>query len=357
VVFDQGDGLACGTGADGQGGGCGVNKTDKTGGVMMRFMLRAVAAAVCAVWSCAALAQNFPAKPVRIVVPFPPGGGVDIVARVVAPKLTAQYGQQVIVENRAGAAGIIGTEFTARAAPDGYTWALATLGNLAANKHLYPTMTVDPLKDLAAVTQVVDVHFVMVAHPSLPAKTVPQLIALAKRLPPGEITFSSSGAGGAPHLGGELFNRLAGVKITHVPYKGSGPSFADLLGGHVSLTYDSLLQALPYIRDKKLVALGVLGGKRAAALPDVPTIAEQGVKGYELTNWFGLVVPAATPKDLIARIHGDFTRVLQEKDIRDRIAGMGADVVANSPEQFATFWRNESEKWGRVIREAGIKAE
>lgn len=323
----------------------------------MRLMSRVVTGAVCAMLSGVAPAQNFPVKPVRIVVPFPPGGGVDIVARVVAPKLTAQYGQQVIVENRAGAAGIIGTEFAARAAPDGYTWALATLGNLAVNKHLYSTMTVDPLKDLAAVTQVVDVHFVMVAHPSLPAKTVPQLIALAKRLPPGEITFSSSGAGGAPHLGGELFNRLAGVKITHVPYKGSGPSFADLLGGHVSLTYDSLLQALPYIRNKKLVALGVLGGKRAAALPDVPTIAEQGVKGYELTNWFGLVVPAATPKDLIARIHGDFTRVLQEKDIRDRIAGMGADVVANSPEQFAAFWRNESEKWGRVIREAGIKAE
>ncbi|MDP1536079.1 MAG: tripartite tricarboxylate transporter substrate binding protein [Burkholderiales bacterium] len=323
----------------------------------MRLMLKAMTGAVFAVMSCAAVAQNFPTKPVRIVVPFPPGGGVDIVARVVGPKLAAQYGQQVIVENRAGAAGIIGTEYTARAAPDGYTWAICTLGNLAVNKHLYKSMTVDPLKDLAAVTQVVDVHFVMVAHPSLPAKTVPQLIALAKRLPPGEITYSSSGAGGAPHLGGELFNRLAGVKITHVPYKGSGPSFADLLGGHVSLTYDSMLQSLPYIRDKKLVALGVLGGKRAAALPDVPTIAEQGVKGYELTNWFGLVVPTATPKNLIARIHGDFTRVLQEKEIRDRIAGMGADVVANAPEQFAAFWRNESEKWARVIREAGIKAE
>lgn len=322
----------------------------------MHFALKAAAIALFTGLSCAAGAQNFPNKPLRIVVPFPPGGGVDIVARVVGPKLSAQYGQQVIVENRAGAAGIIGTEYTARAAPDGYTWAIATLGNLAVNKHLYASMTVDPLKDLAAVTQVVDVHFVMVAHPSLPAKTVPQLIALAKRLPPGDITFASSGAGGAPHLGGELFNRLAGVKLTHVPYKGSGPSFADLLGGHVSLTFDSVLQSLPYIRDKKLVALGVLGAKRAAALPDVPTIAEQGVKGYELTNWFGLVVPAATPKDLVARIHGDFTRVLQEKEIRDKIAGMGADVVANTPEQFAAFWRNESDKWARVIKEANIKA-
>lgn len=322
----------------------------------MRLMWKAVAGAVIAVLSCTAAAQNFPAKPVRVVVPFPPGGGVDIVARLVGPKLAAQYGQQVIVENRAGAAGIIGTEYTARAAPDGYTWAIATLGNLAVNKHIYPKMTVDPLQDLAAVTQVVDVHFVMVAHPSLPAKTVPQLIALAKRLPPGDITYSSSGAGGAPHLGGELFQRLAKVKLTHVPYKGSGPSFADLLGGHVSLTFDSMLQSLPYIRDKKLVPLGVLGAKRVAALPEVPTIAEQGVAGYALTNWFGLVVPAATPKNVIARIHGDFTRVLQEKEIRDKIAGMGADVVANSPEQFAQFWRAESDKWARIVRDAGIRA-
>jgi tripartite-type tricarboxylate transporter receptor subunit TctC len=323
---------------------------------MMRGLWRVAGYAVMGAIAGSAFAQNFPAKPVRIVVPFPPGGGVDIVARVVGPKLAAQYGQQVIVENRAGAAGIIGTEFTARAAPNGYTWAIATLGNLAANKHLYPKMTVDPLKDLAPVTQVVDVHFVMVAHPSLPVRNVKQLIALA-RARPGEITYASSGAGGAPHLGGELFNRLAGVKIAHVPYKGSGPSFADLLGGHVQLTYDSMLQSLPYIRDRKLVALGLLGPKRVAAMPDLPTIAEQGVTGYALTNWFGLVVPAATPKELIVRIHGDFTRVLQEKDIRDRIAGMGADVVANSPEQFGKFWRDESEKWARVIREAGIRAE
>lgn len=323
---------------------------------MMRGLWLVAGSVVLTAMACPVVAQGFPNKPVRIVVPFPPGGGVDIVARVVGPKLAAQYGQQVIVENRAGAAGIIGTEFTARAAPDGYTWAIATLGNLAANKHLYPKMSVDPLKDLAPVTQVVDVHFVMVAHPSLPVKNVRQLIALAKALP-GEIFYSSSGAGGAPHLGGELFNRLAGVNIRHVPYKGSGPSFADLLGGHVQLTYDSMLQSLPYIRDRKLVALGILGPKRVAALPELPTIAEQGVAGYALTNWFGLVVPAATPKDLIARVHGDFTRVLQEKEIRDKIAGMGADVVANTPEQFGRFWRDESEKWARVIRDAGIRAE
>ena len=318
--------------------------------------IRLIAGAALTALSCVAVAQNFPAKPVRIVVPFPPGGGVDIVARVIGPKLAAQYGQQVIVENRAGAAGIIGTEFATRSAPDGYTWALATLGNLAANKHLYAKMAVDPLKDLAPVTQVVDVHFVMVAHPSLPVRNVRQLIALAKSRP-GDIVYSSSGAGGAPHLGGELFNRLAGVNIRHVPYKGSGPSFADLLGGHVQLTYDSMLQSLPYIRDRKLVALGLLGPQRVAALPELPTIAEQGVPGYALTNWFGMVVPAATPRDLIARIHGDVTRTLQDKEIRDKIAGMGADVVGNTPEQFSKFWRDESDKWAKVIRDANIRAE
>ena len=312
-----------------------------------------------AVLSVAAMpvsAQNFPSKPVRIVVPFPPGGGVDIVARLVSPKLSAQYGQQVIVENRAGAAGIIGTEYTARAAPDGYTWAICTLGNLAVNKHIYSKMTVDPLKDLAAVTQVVDVHFVMVAHPSLPAKNVQQLIALAKGLKPGEITYSSSGAGGAPHLGGELFQRLAKVRLTHVPYKGSGPSFADLLGGHVSLTFDSMLQSMLYIRDRKLVALGLLGPKRVSAMPDLPTIAEQGVPGYALTNWFGLVVPAGTSKALVSRVHDDFTKVLLQDDVRKRISTMGADAVGNAPEQFAQFWRAESEKWARITKEANIRA-
>jgi tripartite-type tricarboxylate transporter receptor subunit TctC len=323
---------------------------------MMVCKIRLIAGAALMALSCVAVAQNFPTKPVRIVVPFPPGGGVDIVARVIGPKLAAQYGQQVIVENRAGAAGIIGTEFAARSAPDGYTWALATLGNLAANKHLYAKMAGDPLKDLAPVTQVVDVHFVMVAHPSLPVRNVRQLIALAKSRP-GDIVYSSSGAGGAPHLGGELFNRLAGVNIRHVPYKGSGPSFADLLGGHVQLTYDSMLQSLPYIRDRKLVALGLLGPQRVAALPELPTIAEQGVPGYALTNWFGMVVPAATPRDLIARIHGDVTRTLQDKEIRDKIAGMGADVVGNTPEQFGKFWRDESDKWAKVIRDANIRAE
>ena len=302
-----------------------------------------------------ALAQAYPAKPVRIIVPFPPGGGVDIVARLLGPKLIEEWGQPVVVENRAGAAGVIGTEAAARSAPDGYTLFLGTLGNYSVNPHLYPAMTVDPLRDFAPVTQVVAVNFVMVAHPSLAAKSVPELIALA-RAKPDQINYSSSGAGGAPHLGAELFNSMAQVKLAHVPYKGSGPSFNDLLAGQVSLTCDSLLQALPYIRSGRLNALAVLGPKRSPLLPDVPTVGES-LPGYELTNWFGLAVPAATPREVVVKIHGDFVKVLQQKEVREKLGDMGADVVGGTPEAFGAFMRSESAKWARVIKEANISAE
>jgi len=216
-------------------------------------------------------------------------------------------------------------------------------------------MPVDPLKDLAPLTQVVAVHFVMVAHPSLPAKNVKELIALAKARP-GQINYSSSGPGGAPHLGVELFKSMTKVNLVHIPYKGSGPSFVDLLAGQVSLTCDSLLQSLPYIKGGRLRALAVLGGKRSPLLPDVAIVGET-VPGYELTNWFGMTVPAATPRDLINRLYGDVSKVLQQADFRERIANMGAGVVGSSPDQFGAFMKSESAKWGRVIREANIKAE
>jgi len=281
---------------------------------------------------------------------------VDIVARLIGPRLAEGYGQQVVVENRAGAAGVIGTEIAARAAPDGHTWLMATMGNLAVNRHLYPKMAVDPLRDLAPVTEVVAVHFVMVAHPSLPVKDVKGVIALA-RARPGQITYSSSGAGGAPHLAGALFNSMAGVTLVHVPYKGSGPSFIDLLGGQVSLTFDSMLQSLPYVQGGRLKALAVLGAKRAPQLPAVPTVAESGLPGYELTNWFGLALPAGTSREVVTRVHADVTRVLQVPEVRQRLQEMGADVVANTPQQFAAFMEAESAKWAKVIREAGIRAE
>ena len=303
-----------------------------------------------------AQAPGFPQKPVRIIVAFPPGGGTDIVARIVGQKLSDAWGQQVIVDNRAGASGVIGTEAAARAAPDGYTWFMGTMGNLTVNQHLYRKMPVDPQRDLTALSQVVAVHFVMVAHPSLPAKNVKELIALAKSRP-GQINYSSSGPGGAPHLGGELLKSMAGIDLAHIPYKGSGPSFTDLLGGQVSLTFDSLLQAYPYIKAGKLNALGVLGSKRSPLLPQTPTIAESGVPGYELTNWFGLVLPAATPRELITRLYGDVSKVLVQADVRDKLQAMGADVIGSTPEQFSTFMRSETAKWDKVIRTANIRAE
>jgi len=310
---------------------------------------------LAALLASGALAQPFPSKPVHIVVAFPPGGGTDIVARLLAPRLAEAWGQQVIVDNRAGASGVIGTEFAARSSPDGATLFLGTLGNLAVNQHLYPKMTVDPLRDFAPVTQVVAVHFVMVANPSVPARNVSELIALAKS-EPGKINYSSSGPGGAPHLAGELFKSMARVDIVHVPYKGSAPSFQDLLGGRVAFTCDSLVQALPYIRDKRLVALAVLGAARTPLLPDVPTVGET-LPGYELTNWFGLVAPAATPRDTVARIHADVVKLLRDPAVAERLSGMGATAIGNAPAEFGAAMRADSEKWGKLIREANIKAE
>jgi tripartite-type tricarboxylate transporter receptor subunit TctC len=300
-------------------------------------------------------AQPFPSKPVRIIVAFPPGGGTDIVARSMGPKLTEIWGQSVVVENRAGASGVIGTEIAAKAPPDGYTLFMGTLGNFTANQYLYAKMPVDPLRDFAPLTQVVAVHFVMAAHPSLPVKNVKELIALAKAHP-GQINYASSGPGGAPHLGMELFKSMAKVNLVHIPYKGSGLSFVDLLAGQVSLTSDSLLQALPYIKAGRLRALAVLGAKRTSLLPEVATVGET-VPGYELTNWFGLAAPAATPHELVNRLYGDLSKVMQQADFKERISNMGADVVGSTPDQFGAFMKSESAKWGKVIRDAHIRAE
>jgi tripartite-type tricarboxylate transporter receptor subunit TctC len=321
----------------------------------MRQITAVLATFLGAILAWPAGAQSFPAKPVRIIVAFPPGGGVDIVARTMGPRLTELWRQPIVVENRPGASGVIGTEAAARSAPDGYTLFIGTLGNLTANQYLYPKMPVDPLRDMAPLTQVVAVHFVMVAHPSLPAKNVKELIALA-RARPGQINYASSGPGGAPHLGAELFKSMARVDMVHVPYKGSGLSFIDLLAGQVSLTCDSQLQSLPYIKAGRLRALAVLGGKRSPLLPDVPTVSET-VPGYELTNWFGMTVPAATPRDVINKVYADVSKVLQQADFREKIAGMGADVVGSTPDQFGAFMKSESAKWGKVIRDANIKAE
>jgi tripartite-type tricarboxylate transporter receptor subunit TctC len=314
----------------------------------------ALAFLICIV--CAS-AQAFPTKPVRIIVAFPPGGGTDIVARLLAPKLGEAWGgQAVIVENRAGASGTVGTEAAARAEPDGHTLFMATMGNMTANQHLYPKMGVDPLGAFAPITKVVDVHFVFVANASLAAGNVTELIELAKKRP-GEIAYSSSGPGGAPHLAMELFKRRAGVDLAHIPYKGSGPGMNDLIGGRVMLTMDSLLQSLPHIKAGRLRALAVLGPKRAALLPEVPTIAESGLPGYALTNWFGLVAPKATPREILLKLNHDVLRILRDGELQKKIADLGADVVGNSAEEFGAAMRAESAQWAEVIKAAGIRVE
>ena len=317
--------------------------------------MKLLATIALSLWIGIAGAQGFPSKPVRIIVAFPPGGGTDIVARLLGQKLGEAWGQPVVVENRAGASGTIGTEMAARANPDGHTLFMATMGNMTANQHLYK-MALDPIAALAPVTKVVDVHFVFMANPSLPASSVRELIELAKKSP-GAIAYSSSGPGGAPHLAMELFKRQAGIDLLHVPYKGSSPSISDLIGGRVMLSMDSLVQSLPHIKAGRLKALAVLGPKRTALLPDVPTIAESGLPGYALTNWFGLLAPAATPKEIVARIHADSVKALKEPDINRKIADLGADVVGNTPEEFGAALRAESAQWAEIIKTANIRAE
>lgn len=324
--------------------------------------MRRAIAEILALASCliaiahSASAQTFPTKPVRIIVAFPAGGGTDIVARVLGQKLTEYWGQQVLVDNRAGASGTIGTELAAKAAPDGHTMFMGTMGNLSVNKHLFPKMAVDPVKDFAPLSQVVAVHFVMVAHPSVPAKTVKDVIALAKRQP-GQLTYGSSGPGGAPHLGGELLNKLAGINLAHIPYKGSAISMQDLIGGQIMFSFDSLLQYLPQIKTGKARAIGMLGKNRSPVLPEVPTLDESGVPGYELTNWFGLVLPGGTPPELVRRIHADVLKALAVTEVRDKLTAMGSTVVGNSPDQFGAHMRAESDKWAKLIAEAKIQAQ
>jgi len=303
----------------------------------------------------AANAQSWPVKPLRMIVAFPPGGGTDLVARIVGPRLSEALGQPVIIDNRAGASGVVGTEVAAKAPPDGYTVFLGTLGNLSVNPLLFGKLAFDIERDLQPITNVVAVTFMLYVHPSAPVKTVRDLIVLAKSRP-GEINFASSGAGGAPHLGAELFNLLAGVRMVHVPYKGSGLSFSDLLGGHVPLTFDSLVQGLQYVKDGRLRAVATLGARRTPVLPDVPTIAET-LPGYDLTNWFGLVTQSGVSREIVMRLHGEVVKVLRQNEVRDRLVALGAEPIGDTPEQFGAFMKAESQKWARVIREAKIRAD
>ena len=297
--------------------------------------------------------QIYPAKPVRLIVPTSPGGGTDFSARALAPKLSDNLGQPVVVENRAGGGTIIGNDLVARAAPNGYTL-LMGISSIASIPFLYAKVPYDLLKDLAPVSQVVTVPHILVAHPSLPARSLAELIAFAKARP-GQLNFAAGSAGSNPHLAMELFNRMAGLKMVHVPFKGQGPALSDVLGGHTSLMMGNLLSALPNVKARRLRAYGVSSAKRASVAPDIPTIAEAGVPGFEVVQWFGVFAPAGTPHDVIGKVHSSIVRALQDPATRERFLSDGAEPVGSTPEQFAAVLRADVKKWEKVIRETGIK--
>ena len=298
---------------------------------------------------------TYPTRAVRLIVPSSPGGGTDISARILAPQLTQFLGQQVIVENRPGAGTMIGGEAVARAAPDGYTLQMG-ISTLAINPAMYKKVTYDALKDLAPISQAVSLSNVLVIHPSLPARNVKEFVAFVKARP-GQINFASAGVGTSPHLSMELLLVLAKLNMVHVPYKGSGPGVTDLVAGHVPVMMPNMLSAQPHIKSGRLRALGVTGTKRAPGADDIPTIAEAGVAGYEAVQWYGVLAPAATPRDIITRLHTGVVRALQNPEVRQRLLNDGAEPVGSSPEEFAAYLRSETTKWAQVIKAAGIKPE
>jgi len=318
--------------------------------------IRGMLAVACACICGAAPAQNFPSGPLRIIVPFPPGGGTDILARPVAQKLNERFRQPVVIENRGGANGTIGTAYVAKTAPaDGHTLLFVPSG-YAVNPSLYPALPYDQARDLAAVTQLVSGPLTLVVHPSLPAKNVRELIALAKARP-GELNYGSSGIGSLPHLAGEWFALSAGVRLSHVPYKGSGAATIDVMSGEVPVYFMNVLQSLPFIKQGRLRALGVTGLHRVAIAKDIPTVAEGGLAGFDMATWFGVLVPAATPRETVARLQGEIAAILQQNDVRERLAADGMTTVASTPDQFTAFLKSETAKYARVVQAAGIKAQ
>jgi tripartite-type tricarboxylate transporter receptor subunit TctC len=303
-----------------------------------------------------AQAQAYPCKSVRFIVPAAPGGTTDIMARELAQKMGESLGVQFLVDNRAGAAGIIGTDLLVKSAPDGCTIIMGNIGPNAINASLYRKLPYDPVKDLAPVSQVISVTNVLAVHPSVPAKNLKELVALAKSRP-GELTFSSPGTGQSPHLSGELFKAMTGTNIVHVPYKGSFPAMMDLVGGQVSMMFDNLPTAIPHIRTGRIRALGVTSAQRSPSLPELPTIAESGLPGYDVVSWFGVLAPAAVPRPLIERLHAEIVKALALPDVKERLAGLGAVIVASSPEQFAAYIRSEIVKWEKVVKISGARAE
>ena len=326
---------------------------------MKFFMQRraTVAAALSLFAAGAALAQadDYPNKPVRIVVPFAAGGSTDVVARIIGEKLSAEYKQSFLIDNRAGASGNIGAEAVAKSAPDGYTLLMGTTGVLSINSFLYKNMGYDPNKDFDPVSYTSLITNVLVVNPNVPVKNVAELIALAKAKP-GTLSFASSGAGSSTHLSGELFKAMAGVNILHVPYRGSSQALTDVIGGQVTMLFDNAPSSIPFINDGKLRVLAVSSTRRLANLPDVPTVDEAGLKGYESLSWSGIVAPAGTPKAIIAKLNASIDRILKTDEVKLKLAGLGTEAVGGPPEAFARQIRIEQDKWGKLIKAANITA-
>ena len=312
-----------------------------------RVAMGAIALAA-ATLSLGAAAQAYPTKPITIVVPFSAGGTTDILARLVGQYLTTELGQPVVVDNKAGAGGNIGAALAAKAPADGYTLLMGTVGTHAINAALYKKMPFDHVKDFAPLSRVANVPNLLVAHPSQPFKTVPEMIAYAKANP-GKINFGSPGNGASPHLSGELFKSMAKVELTHIPYKGSAPAVSDLLGNQIAIMFDNMPSVIPHVRSGKLRAIAISTAKRSPELPDVPTIAEAGVPGYEAVSWFGLFAPAATPKPVLDKLSTALSKVLANPEVQKKISAQGGETVNETPAQFAAFIRSETTKWGKVL--------
>ena len=303
----------------------------------------------------AATPTDYPTKPIRMIVGFAPGGGTDTTARAISIKLAELLGQQVIVDNRAGAAGNIATELVAKAAPDGYTILLGTIAALAINPSLYRTkLPFDSVRDFAPIIQAVDSTNILSLHPSVPAANVKELIALAKTKP---LNYGSSGVGGTGHLAGELFNSMAGTKMTHIPYKGGGPAMIDLVGGQVQLVFATAASAVPQIKAGKIKGIAVTTIKRAALMPNIPTIAESGLPGFDANNWYGLLAPAKTPRPIIMRLNAEVTKVLAMPDVKDFLFNQGLDPAPGTPEQFGAYIKSEITKWAKVVKDSGARAD
>jgi len=316
------------------------------------FMLTAVSLVGNTAW--AQTAANFPAKPVRFIAPFPPGGSTDLLARLVAQKLTEAWGQQVIVENRGGAAGTIGVELAARAAPDGYTIVMGHVGTFGVNPTLYPKLSYDAIKDFAPITVLATVPNGMAVHPSLPVKTARDFVALAKAKP-GELLYASGGSGSASHLAGEYFKLLTRINMVHVPYKGTAPAMISMISGETTMTITGMVALMPHVKTSRLKLLGVATMKRLSIMPTIPTINESGVPGYDANQWYGVLTQAAVPRDIVAKLHADIVKVMLRSDVKERLAADGAEPVANTPEQFATHIKAEIARWAPVVKASGAK--